>query len=654
MEALLGAGFLEGALELGELFGRELGLVFGLGIICIFSGLFGIAFLAGAAGVFGGWGVFLGLIGRSGLIGRVEFRFLGGIGTGFGVLLLGRARFGSGGDLFGGVFLVFLGAVFDGFLFGGLGGLGDLDDLAGGLGAVGDGFLGVAYREPVFELGAGLQLHLGEVEGVLALEAAGGLLVFEEVDGFESFVALADDEKGFLDAEIVGGGHQEGEADVGGDGDLGLVRAEEGDFGGGLVGDGDNVVDDGVRVDLAAGGLELDGIGAGFLDGEGAGEEGGVAGVDLHLGLIVGLALAEVEIGGNGRLVGLGADSHAGALDGLDAAAFDVVSRGDAGVGGEEVVDLDAIDHGGGDDFEVVAKGFGVAARQVIVEALAGVSEGGLPGVVEVGAGGEVGGGVILAVVGAVVELEVCGTGALDLDGEGDVGAGGDASELGIIAGLDIDQASVGGADDICQKGATGGVEDAFGGHRGVEAEEDDNAGEGVGHLEEAPLIDDGVDLDVGEVFDSLGFYGGEERLGDVLVVAASKLQIVDQAVFKLGVGVFDGLGGVEAVDPADHGEKDLAGDVSHSRDEAGPEDKAADYQVEAERVVENDLKEEPAQGGRGEDEDRGDNVGRLDPGAGAADLVLDVLLVVEQLSDRLGAQSHGACSFGRGPSFAR
>ena len=63
--------------------------------------------------------------------------------------------------------------------------------------------------------------------------------------------------------------------------------------------------------------------------------------------------------------------------------------------------------------------------------------------------------------------------------------------------------------------------------------------------------------------------------------------------------------------------------------------------------MVEHHLEEEHAQRGRARIRHGGQDVGHLDPRPGPAELMVDVLLVVEQLAVRLRAQGHGAASLG-------
>ena len=86
--------------------------------------------------------------------------------------------------------------------------------------------------------------------------------------------------------------------------------------------------------------------------------------------------------------------------------------------------------------------------------------------------------------------------------------AGDDPRQLGVVAGLDVDQPGVGRPDDVGQEGPLGRVEDALGGERRVEAEDDDDAAEHVGHLHQPMLVDDRVDLDLGQVVDRPGLDG--------------------------------------------------------------------------------------------------------------------------------------------------
>ena len=69
-------------------------------------------------------------------------------------------------------------------------------------------------------------------------------------------------------------------------------------------------------------------------------------------------------------------------------------------------------------------------------------------------------------------------------------------------------------------------------------------------------LVDDLVDLDVGQVVDGPGLQGGQHGLGQLVAVGAQR-QVIDQAVLEGGIGLLDGLGGVDPVDPQDQRQDD-------------------------------------------------------------------------------------------------
>ena len=64
--------------------------------------------------------------------------------------------------------------------------------------------------------------------------------------------------------------------------------------------------------------------------------------------------------------------------------------------------------------------------------------------------------------------------------------------------------------------------------------------------------------------------------------------------------------------------------------------------QGQAERVVEHDLQEQRPDQPHEQDEHGGDDVRHLDPRAGAGELVVDELLVIQQLAVRLRLRAQG------------
>ena len=515
-------------------------------------------------------------------------------------------------------------------------GVDDLEDLPDRLEAVGLGLLRVADRQPVFELVAGTGFQGGQVEQFGPADRRLGGLLLEVVDRSEDRPPPVDMEGDVLEAEVVGGLEDEVDRRVARDLEGRLGRIPEGGRRGGVL-EGVDVVDDRLGVGLAAGGGELDRVGAALGNLEATREREGVLGGDRHRDRA---ELAQVDLAGAGRLIRPGPDGDDRPLDRLDVAPLEIGASRGLGVGREVVVELDPRDHRRREDVELVAEALGVARGDVVLEVLLDVPEGRLPGVVVVLAGGELGGGEELAAVGAVVEDDLLGPGPLRLDGEGDVRPGHDLRQVLVVARLDVDQSRVGRPDHVGQERPAGRVDDALGRQERIEAEGDHDRRQDVGHLDQAALIHDRVDLDPGQVADRLGLDGRHRRAGELGAVPA-EVEVADQAVLERRVDLLDRPGGVEIVDPPDQGEHDRPGRIDPRARQSAVEDQAAGPGRQADRVIEQDLREEDRQGRRDQGGPGGQDVGHPNLGPGPLELVVDVLLVVEQLPVGLRAYGH-------------
>lgn len=132
--------------------------------------------------------------------------------------------------------------------------------------------------------------------------------------------------------------------------------------------------------------------------------------------------------------------------------------------------------------------------------------------------------------------------------------------------------------------------------HR-VDAEDDDDRRQDVGRLEDAPLVDDPLDVDLRQLADGLRLDRRHERLGQVLTVLLEG-QVVDQAVLEFGLGRLDGLGRVHPVDAGDDRPDDPQGRERGRGGQTHAEDDPPDPGRQGERMVEHDLEEEHAERG--------------------------------------------------------
>ncbi len=295
---------------------------------------------------------------------------------------------------------------------------------------------------------------------------------------------------------------------------------------------------------------------------------------------------------------------------------------------------------------------FGVTAGQVVVDELRAplglhVSKRGQPGIKVVRASGEFLGGVELPAVLAIVKRDLGGAGTLNLDRKVHIRARHHMGKGVVVARLDVHQPGVGRSGDVGQKGPPGRVEDAFGREKRVEAEDDHDARERVDHPDQVPLIDDRVHLNPRKVLNSLRLDGRQEELRRLIAMAA-EIEVADQAILEARIGEFDRSGRIEEIDPAEQGPNDppcrenqAAGQSDRQNDQANPD-------RQSEHMVEKHLEEQNAKGHGGQSDRGRENVGHPDLGPCQADLVIDVLLIIEQLALRLSAQGHDADSLFR------
>ncbi|WP_435018890.1 hypothetical protein TA3x_000879 [Tundrisphaera sp. TA3] len=423
-------------------------------------------------------------------------------------------------------------------------GLGDLDDLLLGLGAVGSRLLVVAGHQHVFDLGPRLQLQAGQVDLLGHGDLSFRLLVFPEVAGDQRLAPLGDAQDERLHAKVVDRlDHQRhpgvaGHLDAGRGGD----EPDAGDLVAGRV----DVVQDRVGIDLAARRLELDRVGAVRLDAESAREPVGILAAHRHGD---GALLAEVEVARLGRLVGPGVDRDHRPFDGIDHAAFHAEPIGHAGVGRELVVERHPGDHRRGQDMNPISARLGVAAGDVVQGVLLDVPDRRLPLVVGVRPRCELLLGEEAAFIDARPQDDLLGADPLDLDRERDVGPGHDVDQLGVVAGLDRHEPGVGGAHHVGQEGPLGRVHDALGRDHHVQADQDDEPQQGVERPEHPALIDDPVEFDLGQVPHRLRLDRTQGPLGQLVAVLA-EFEITDEAVLEGRVQILDRLGGVEPVHP--------------------------------------------------------------------------------------------------------
>ncbi len=132
------------------------------------------------------------------------------------------------------------------------------------------------------------------------------------------------------------------------------------------------------------------------------------------------------------------------------------------------------------------------------------------------------------------------------------------SDELGIVARLDVDELGIGGASHVGEERAAGRVVDTLGREDRVQGKNHAEARERVDGSQHALLVDDRIDLDVGQVGDGPCLERGHHGLGHQGAVAP-KLEVVDQAIFECRIGVFDRPGRVDAVDPPHERHGDLA-----------------------------------------------------------------------------------------------
>ena len=524
------------------------------------------------------------------------------------------------------------------------------------------GFLGVADRQPVVDHVPRLDAQAGRVDLDRRLEYARRFLAVREILGQEDLIPLIDMEDGVADAVIVGGGDEEGNLDV--DRDLGrrFLGLQEGDVGRGLVGDGPDVVLHGLGVDLPLGGREADPIASRLIDVETSNQLVLSLTRDIHRDLHNPLGLAVLSFGDGPRRVGRREDRPAviledekrrlrrlirgrvnrdlGPLERFHCPARDGGGRGQPGVGRGERVVRDIRDHRGAEHLDVVVQRLRVAAGQIVVKALPDLPHRQGPGIVVIRSRTERRGRVKVAAVDAPVKQDLFGTRPLQFDRERNIQAGNHLGKLGIVSRLDVNEQCVGRPDDVGQKGALGGVEDALGRERGIEAEDHHDAGEGVEHPQENLLADHGVDLNLGQILDRLFLHHRHDRLGEFLAMLA-QVEIVDQAILERRVGPLNGSRGVKMVNLAEQGTHDPQRKERQRRGTAAPENHPPQPDRQAEEVIEHDLKEQHPNHRRDEDQDRCINIGHLDPGLRPIELILDVLFVIENLAGGLRSYCH-------------
>ena len=112
-------------------------------------------------------------------------------------------------------------------------------------------------------------------------------------------------------------------------------------------------------------------------------------------------------------------------------------------------------------------------------------------------------------------------------------------AQIRVIPRFDPVEPGVGRADDIRQKCPFDGISHALGSESVIEEDGHDDAHQGVPGVQDAPLVDHGVDLDPGQVVDRLGLDGAEDALRqDILVLA--EVEIINQAIFEVRVDLLD------------------------------------------------------------------------------------------------------------------
>nr|WP_152050308.1 hypothetical protein [Tautonia marina] len=153
----------------------------------------------------------------------------------------------------------------------------DLQDAAAGLGILGRRGTVVADLGPVGQPIARAGADRLEIERLDVIERPGSLFALKQIPRVEDRGPLAFEvEHGRGEAEVVGGGQRERDPGIARDLDpvgLGLDEADLGD----AVGEGLDVVDDRLRIQLTLGRLELDGVRAVLVDPEPAGQFLGIA-----------------------------------------------------------------------------------------------------------------------------------------------------------------------------------------------------------------------------------------------------------------------------------------------------------------------------------------------------------------------------------------
>ena len=132
----------------------------------------------------------------------------------------------------------------------------------------------------------------------------------------------------------------------------------------------------------------------------------------------------------------------------------------------------------------------------------------------------------------------------------------------------------------------------------------------------------------------------------------ATELQVVDQAVLERRLGNLDRLGGVQRIDLTDHRQDQPQGREDGGGRQAAVQDRRAQPEGHSDDVVEHDLEEQDRQEAHQQRQARRGDVRELDATPCALKLVVDKLLVVQQLTERLRLRPycHDARSSQDGP----
>ncbi|WP_406693398.1 hypothetical protein V5E97_20445 [Singulisphaera sp. Ch08] len=166
---------------------------------------------------------------------------------------------------------------------------------------------------------------------------------------------------------------------------------------------------------------------------------------------------------------------------------------------------------------------------------------------------------------------------------------GHDLGKFRVIARLDVHEPSIGRSNHIRQKRPLGRVENTLGRQKGIEAEQNENGRERVGNLDQPALIDDGIDLDAGQVVHRLGLDRGHGRLRN-LGPTPFQVEIVDQAVLEGGIRLLDRLRRIEAIDPPDQRQANSQDRKRDPSRQTGEQDNSPQPDRQTKRMVEHHL----------------------------------------------------------------